>query len=169
MKLDTLDIREFTQQEEYTNPSAEDIGGQSLLIKGENRSGKTITFNALRYVLLGDTINVSPGRGSELEVGFTDGSRFYRGLPNMVYETGDGEYEAAEARSKLREKTGKKDLIEDFVIHSHIEELPVGRLSASERLNLIRGVTDPDQQSQVRYDSKTVERLEWMEGRLRGE
>lgn len=169
MKLDSIDIREFSQQEEYTNPSAEDVGGQSLLIKGENRSGKTLTFNALCYILLGDTINASPGRGSELEVGFTDGSRFYRGLPNMVYETDDGEYEAAAARSKLREKTGEKDLLEAFFLHSHIEELPLENLSASDRLNLIRGVTDPDQQSRIWYHSEAVERLEWMEGQTRDE
>lgn len=169
MKLDSFDIREFSQQEEYTNPSTEDIGGQSLLIKGENRSGKTLTFNALRYVLLGDTINVSPGRGSELEAGFTDGSRFYRGLPNMVYETDEGEYEAAEARRKLRENTGNQEFLEAFFLHSHIEELPLEGLSASERLDLIRGVTDPDQQSQIRYHSEAVERLEWMEGQARDE
>ena len=164
MKLDSFDIREFSQQEEYTNPSVEDIGGQPLLIKGENRSGKTITFNALRYILLGDTINASPGRGSELEVGFTDGSRFYRGLPNMVYETDDGEYEAAEARRELRENTGQKSLLEAFFLHSHIEELPLENLSPSDRLDLIRGVTDPDQQSQIRYHSEAIEQLEWMEG-----
>jgi DNA repair exonuclease SbcCD ATPase subunit len=169
MKLDSFDIREFSQQEEYTNPSAEDVGGRSLLIKGENRSGKTLTFNALRYVLLGDTINVAPGRGSELEIGFTDGSRFYRGLPNMLYETDDGEYEAAKARTKLREKTGQKDLLDAFFLHSHIEELPIENLSAPDRLNLIRSVTDPDQQSQIRYHSEAFERLEWMEGQTRDE
>jgi len=169
MKLNSFDIREFSQQEEYTNPSIEDIGGQSLLIKGENRSGKTLTFNALRYILLGDTINASPGRGSELEVEFTDGSRFYRGLPNMVYETGDEEYEAVEARRKLRERAGNQDLLEAFFLHSHIEELPLENLSPSDRLDLIRGVTDPDQQSRIWYHSEAVERLEWVEGQAQDE
>jgi len=68
MKLDTIDIREFSQQDEYNAPREEDINGETLLVKGENRSGKTLTFNALRYILVGETINVSPGRGSELEV-----------------------------------------------------------------------------------------------------
>ena len=169
MKLDSFDIRDFSQQEEYTNPSAKEIGGQSLLIKGENRSGKTLTFNALRYVLLGDTINASPGRGSELEVEFTDGSRFYRGLPSMVYETSEAEYEAAEARKNLRENIGHQDFLEAFFLHSHIEELPLEGLSASERLDLIRGVTDPDQQSRIQSHSTAVERLEWMEGQAQDE
>lgn len=166
MKLDSFDIREFSQQEEYTDPSVENIEGQSLLIKGENRSGKTLTFNALRYVLLGDTINVSPGHGSELEVEFTDGCRFYRGLPNMVYETSDEEFEASEARRKLRERIGQRDLLEVFFIHSHIEELPLEDLSVSDRLELIRSVANPDQQSRIRYHSKAIDQLEWLEGQV---
>lgn len=169
MKLDSFDIREFSQQDEYTDPSIENIGGQSLLIKGKNRSGKTLTFNALRYILLGDTVNVSPGHGSELEVEFTDGGRFYRGLPNMVYETSDEEFEASEARRKLRERIGQQDLLEAFFIHSHIEELPLEDLSVSDRLGLIRSVANPDQQSRIRYHSKAIDQLGWLEGKVRDE
>lgn len=164
MKLESIDIREFSQQEEYTTPEKDDINGQSLLVKGENRSGKTLTFNALRYILIGDTVNVSPGRGSELEVEFTNGGRFYRGLPNMFYETDEGELEATEARKQLREDTGPKSLLEAYFLHSHIEELPLENLSGSERLDLIRSVTDPDQQSLIQFHSKAAEHLDWMEG-----
>lgn len=162
MKLDSIDIREFSQQEEYTGTGREDIDGKTLLIKGQNRSGKTLTFNALRYILIGDTINVAPGRGSELEVEFTDGSRYYRGLPSMSYETETEEFVASDAREQLRKDIGYKKILETYFLHSHIEELPLETLSRSERLGLIRGVTEPDQQRHIQLHSTAAEHLDWI-------
>jgi DNA repair exonuclease SbcCD ATPase subunit len=161
MKLDTIDIREFSQQDEYNAPRRESIEGETLLVKGDNRSGKTLTFNALRYILVGETINVSPGRGSELEVEFTDGSRFYRGLPTMSYETGGEEFTANEARERLREDTGPRKLLEIHFLHSHIEKLPLERMSKSNLLDIIRSVTEPEQQSLLQYHTDAVDFLEW--------
>ena len=161
MKLDTIDIREFSQQDEYNTPREEGINGDTLLVKGENRSGKTLTFNALRYILVGETINVSPGRGSELEVEFTDGSQFYRGLPTISYQTGDEEFTATAARERLRTDTGPRKLLEPYFLHSHIEELPLEEISESGRLDVIRSVTEPEQQALIQYHAAAAEHLEW--------
>ncbi|MFC7020425.1 MULTISPECIES: hypothetical protein [Haloarcula] len=164
MRLDSIEIREFSQQDEYTaetHPEKEDVNGDSLLIKGTNRSGKTLTFNALRYAVLGETVGMSPGRGNEVEIGFTDGSRFFRGHPSAWYETRDNEFEAGEAQTQLREDTGPENILENYFLNSRIEMLPLENLSRPERLDLIRSVTDPEHQVLIERHSKAWDQLDW--------
>lgn len=164
MKLDSINIREFSQQEEYTadtHPSKEGIGGELLLVKGENRSGKTFTFNALRYAILGDTIGMSPGRGNEVEIEFTDGTRFFRGHPHAWYDAGTEPVEASQAQLRLREDTGPKEILENHFLHSRIEWLPLENLSRQQRLDVIRSVTDPRQQSLIDRHSNAWDHLDW--------
>lgn len=167
MRLDSIEIRRFSRQEEYTsgkNPEKENINGENLLIKGENRSGKTLTFNALRYAILGDPIGMSPGRGNAVEIGFTDGGRFFRGHPKALYEKGDGEegdeIEAGEAQDAFRDDTGPVDILENFFLHSRIEMLPLENLLEKDRLDLIRRITNPKHQMLIKRHSEAFEHLD---------
>lgn len=169
MKLESINIDEFSNQDEYDGAEKDGLRGQSLLIKGENMSGKTITFNALRYLLLGETIDITPGRGSKLEVTFDDGSRFFRGLPTTEFEDADEDepHEAMQARQRLREATGPEELLEVYFLHSHIEQLPLESMSKADRVDLIRSVINSKKQALIKYNSKAASHLEWIKDETR--
>jgi predicted YcjX-like family ATPase len=57
-------------------------------LRGGSRTGKTLTFNALLYNLLGaqHTIDLATGQKNKVELGFTNETRYFRGNPRAEYE-----------------------------------------------------------------------------------
>jgi len=158
MRVDEVHVREFAK-DEYDGFQHSDVNGENLLICGGNRTGKTLTFNAILYDLLGptNTIDLSTGRSNRVGLVFSDGTEFHRGLPEARYINDDGELSGEEAQQRLAE-TLCNDLSSDInyteaikihFLHSHISRMPLGRLSKEDRLNVIRAVVNQESQRSI--------------------
>lgn len=145
MKIDSLDIEEFASGE-HRGKTVENIRGESLLFKGGSRTGKTLTFNAILYNLLGarHTIDLATGRQNEVEIKFTDGTKFFRGNPEAEYEYEDQSPTGAEASNAFEERIGEPSIVKSHFVHSHIGKMPLDQLSRSKRISLVRKVTNED-------------------------
>ncbi|QOS13119.1 AAA-type ATPase domain protein [Haloferax gibbonsii] len=163
MKISSFRIEEFAKKEytENQTPEMQNLDGDSVLISGPNRSGKTLTFNALLYGLLGyeHTIATRTGGGNKVWVTFSDGSRFFRGKPRE-YEVNGEVYETDSAEEKLRQQVGDVEVLKHHFLHSHIEELPLERLSPDDRLDLIISVMDGETKTEIDRLTKSIEELE---------
>ncbi len=164
MKIDGFEIENFAK-EEYTQdqePNIQNIDGQSLLIKGPNRSGKSLTFNALLYSLLGptETIDTSTGKGNKVWVTFTDGSRFFRGSPHRKYEIGNKSYAKDNADKKLNQRIGDAEIIKQHFLHSHLNELPLDRLNMNDLIGIILSATDDKRKEEINELVETIESLD---------
>lgn len=170
MKIDAIEVGRFAR-EVYSNepPDKDDIDGRSLLIFGENRSGKTLTFNAILYCLLGaqETIDLSTGRRNRVSLSFDSGSTFIRGQPQALFDDGDRTLESQDAQEQMEEMLQDSDLIKYHFLHSRIGFLPLEGLSKSERLSLIRKVTHNELEVQIRYHNRAAEYLEDLSVRAR--
>lgn len=154
MKIDSIEINSFSREEYTTNqtPQKSNLSGESLLIKGPNKSGKSLTFAAIAHVILGNEspLDISIGGGNDVSVGFTDGSEMYRGTPRRQYEiteNNDDEkveklYETDEADEKLRAKIGTVDIVRNHFLPSETRFLPLERLFGSDRMDVVLSAID---------------------------
>ncbi|QUJ71931.1 hypothetical protein [Haloarcula marismortui] len=160
MKIDSLDIEEFASGE-HRGKTVENIRGESLLFRGGSRTGKTLTFNAILYNLLGarHTVDLATGRQNEVEIGFTDESRFFRGNPEAEYEDGEYLLTGAEASDVFGDKIGDPSLVKSHFVHSHIGKMPLDQLSRSNRVSLVRKVTNEDLRERLSRFERAEEQL----------
>ncbi|QRY22822.1 MULTISPECIES: ABC transporter ATP-binding protein [Halobacterium] len=180
MKLNELHSREFAK-DEYKGFEHTNIAGENLLIQGGNRTGKTLTFNAILYNLLGaqETIDLSTGRNNNVSLEFTDGVEFRRGKLGARFRDGDIEKSDDEAQEELAEwlaedlstEVTSTDLIKTHFVHTHIDRMPLSRLSEDDRLNHVRSAVDQDTQESIEETEKEIsqleERITEIEGSLR--
>ncbi|MXR52393.1 hypothetical protein GRX03_12360 [Halovenus sp. WSH3] len=161
MKIDSVDIEKFANGE-HRGKTVENITGGSLLFQGGSRTGKTLTFNAILYNLLGasNTIDLATGRQNEVELGFTDGTRFFRGNPEAEYEDGEETVTGKEASDTFREKIGDTPLISSHFVHSHLGKMPLDKLSRNKRISLIRTVTNEDLRQRIERFERAEDQLE---------
>lgn len=151
MDISSMNIQYFAK-DEYSNLVKPDIDGNDTLIYGNNRTGKTLTLNAILYNLLGakETIDLSTGRGNQVGVEYSNGIRFYRGVPEAEYQDDSDHLTAEDGRAAfssrlcedLSQDIPKETLIKTHFLHTHVEQLPLNSLSADDRLSLIRTVVD---------------------------
>lgn len=161
MKISRLHIEQFAR-DEFPEFTKNDVAGDDLLIKGGNRSGKTLTFNALLYGLYGPqaTFGVSPGRKSTIQFHLDNDDLIERGGGGRKYATGDETYEKAESDRKIDENVGPEELVTLQFLHSEKEELPLTQLSGDELLSVIRRVVDTDIQDEIEQLQHEREELE---------
>lgn len=158
MRVDAIDVERFAK-DEYPGISIKDIGGENVLINGENRSGKTLTFNAFLYNLLGSrhTIDLNTGRSNSVYLKFTDGSSFLRDSHQAEFSDGESEYESGDAKEEFAEwlckeptaQVSREDIIKSHFLHSHLEQLPLANLGKEQRISLIRAVVDESAQADI--------------------
>jgi len=150
MKISRLHIDEFAIQD-YQTITKEDIGGSDLLLKGGNRSGKTLTINALLYALYGPraTLGVQPGRTSTVEIQFDNGHQLHRGGGGRTYNDGTEEVEKEAAEEYLVELIGPEDITTLQFVHSETDKLPLSRLSKPQLIQSIRRVVESDIQQEL--------------------
>jgi DNA repair exonuclease SbcCD ATPase subunit len=160
MKIDSIDIEEFANGE-HRGKTVEAIGGDPLLFQGGSRTGKTLTFNAILYNLLGarNTVDLATGRQNEVELGFTDGTRFFRGNPEAEYENGGETLTGANASETFKEKIGDTPLIKSHFVHSHLGKMPLDDLSRSKRISLIRTVTNEELRQRIARFERAEDQL----------
>jgi|AntRauMinimDraft_3_1070383.scaffolds.fasta_scaffold00704_3 DNA repair exonuclease SbcCD ATPase subunit len=150
MKIDSLDIEEFADGE-HRGMKIESVSSDSLLLRGGSRTGKTLSFNAVLYNLLGakHTIDLAAGRQNKVELGFTNDSRFFRGNPRSVYERGDETLEGSNASETFSDDLGDTTLLKSLFVHSHIGKMPLDELTRSQRTRLIRSVTNSELEQKI--------------------
>lgn len=167
MKLSKVGINKFGR-EEYDGLTEPNVDGDDFLIVGGNRTGKTLTFNAILYNLLGSekTIDLSTGRSNDVSLTFDDGTTFKRGKPEARWSA-SSVLEGEDARNRFKEYLSN-DLTEDIeasqlikthFLHSNLDRLPLSQLSGSERLALIRAVVNNDTQETLEENSALIEEL----------
>lgn len=161
MKISRLHIEEFAI-EDYPTIKKPDVGGEDLLIKGNNRSGKTLTVNALLYGLYGPraTFGVQPGRSSTLKIGFDNGDLIERGGGGRAYRRDGTVYEKDEVDETIPTVLGPEEITGCQFVHSETDKLPLSKLSKGELLALIRNVVDSDIQNQITELEEEREELE---------
>lgn len=150
MRIDSLDIEEFAGGE-HRGMEIESVSSDSQLLRGGSRTGKTLTFNAILYNLLGaqHTIDLATGRQNEVELEFTNDSRFFRGNPEAEYERDDETLQGSTASEAFSEDLGDTNLLKSLFVHSHIGKMPLDELSRSQRTKLIRSVTNRELEQRI--------------------
>lgn len=169
MRLDEVHARRFAK-EEYGGFEHTNIDGENLLIYGENRTGKTLTFNAILYNLLGprETIDLSTGRGNEVRLDFSTGESFRRGESGSQFVEDEEELDGDAAREALAarlitsssEEIDGSEIIKNHFIHSHIRRMPLGRLNKDDRLAHVRTVVDRESQEEIEESEARIASLE---------
>lgn len=163
MRLEGIHIEDFADGEQG-NCKFDRLDGDSLLLVGGNRTGKTLSFNAILYNLLGarETIGLSTGRGNSVELRFTDGSRFHRGSSGATYTDGANEYTGDSAKNKISGKLNDEQIVKNHFVHSHIGKLPLDNLSNSDLISLVRTVTNKEVEQQIQRYDRAVDQLDEM-------
>lgn len=169
MRVDAVDIEQFAK-DEYPGITLEEIGGENVLIGGENRSGKTLTFNALLYNLLGSrhTIGLNTGRSNSVFLKFTEGTSFLRDSHQAEFSDGDTEYESGDAKEEFAEwlcdepteEVSREDIIKSHFLHSHLDQLPLATLGDEQRISLIRAIVDESTQVDIETHKRAQDYLD---------
>lgn len=112
MKINRLQIEGFAI-EDYPTINKQNINGDDLLLTGGNRSGKTLTLNAILYSLYGPraTFGVQPGRQSEVEVIFDSGDRLDRGASGREYRHGGEVYDTEDVDIEIPSVIGPEEVV----------------------------------------------------------
>jgi len=161
MRIDSLDIEEFAGGE-HRGMEIESVSSDSQLLRGGSRTGKTLTFNAILYNLLGaqHTIDLATGRQNEVELEFTDETRFFRGNPEAEYERDGETLQGSTASEAFSEDLGDTTLLKSLFVHSHIGKMPLDDLSRSQRTKLIRSVTNRELEQRISRLEDAEEQLD---------
>lgn len=166
MKINRLRIEQFAV-EDYPDIRDDTVEGNDLFISGGNRSGKTLTLNALLYALYGPraTFEVQPGRQADVELHFDNGDRLYRGSGRggREFEHGDKLHELDEADEVLQQVIGPENLVSLQFVHSETDKLPLARLHRDELLGVIRRVIESQVQEEL---EEHIDQKEELEGQI---
>lgn len=167
MKISRVAIKSFGR-DEYEGFTKRNVDGDNFLIAGGNRTGKTLTFNALLYTLLGskNTIDLSPGHSNDVTLTFTDGTVFKRGKPEARW-SGSQVLEGEKARQRfskyladdLTQEIDASQLIKTHFLHSNSNRLPLSSMSGSDRLALIRAVVNSETQDTLEQNAALIDQL----------
>ncbi|WP_433624051.1 SbcC/MukB-like Walker B domain-containing protein [Halomicrococcus sp. NG-SE-24] len=161
MKISRLHIDQFAI-DDYPEIAKDDIVGETLLLKGGNRSGKTLTVNALLYGLYGPkgTFSVSPGRQSSVQIHFDNGHHLDRGSGGREYADTEETYEKDTVETRIQEIVGAENLVKLQFVHSETDKLPLARLTTEELLTRIRRLKSSTLQNEIEELTKEREELE---------
>lgn len=161
MKINRLQIEGFAI-EEYPPINNDRIDGDDLLLKGGNRSGKTLTVNALLYAFFGPraTLGVAPGRKSEIEIRFDNDHVLNRGSGGREYIDENGPHEKDEADDRIQTIIGDEETVTLQFVHSETDKLPLSRLTDDQLITRIRRVRDSELQEEIEEYTEEKEELE---------
>ncbi|WP_408960161.1 AAA family ATPase [Natrinema sp. 74] len=146
MKISRLKVENFAIEESPTI-NEDSIGGDDLLLYGGNRSGKTLTFNAILYALYGrsGTFGVTPGQRSTVNVYFDNADAVLRDRDH-TYESTDQSFDADEG---VKSNIGPKQDVRLQFIPANLANQPISNLSKEELLNRIRGLLSAENQDEI--------------------
>lgn len=167
MKISRLEVENFAI-EESPIINQESIAGDDLLLSGGNRSGKTLTFNAILYALYGrsGTFGVTPGQRSTVNAYFDNADAVLRGR-NHSYEH-DGQ--SLDADEGVEANIGPEGDVHLQFIPANPANQPISALSAAELLSRIRALLSTESQVEIERHRRAKHDLTHLrEIRRRGE
>lgn len=176
MEITGINIGAFAK-DEYRGFVDSSIEGDDYLILGDNRTGKSLSLNAILYNLLGHdhTIDLATGRGNEVGITYSNGVEFHRGVPEAKYSDDSDEVTAKDARHKFRQtitdelsnEIEREDLIKAHFLHSHTERLPISDLKKTKLLGLIRSVITQKSQVELERHQRAATEIEAIRGEIK--
>lgn len=167
MKISRLEIENFAIDESPTI-TQQAVSGRDLLLYGGNRSGKTLTFNAVLYGLYGrsGTFGISPGQRSKVNLHFDNSDAVLRGRSHRFEHDGDL-FDATEGVERF---VGPEESVRLQFITSNPANQPLSTLNGDELLNRIRGILSSENQSEIERHRRAKAELKHLEEiRRRGE
>jgi DNA repair exonuclease SbcCD ATPase subunit len=167
MKISRFESQQFAIDESPTIKE-QSISGKDLLLYGGNRSGKTLTFNALLYGLFGrrGTFGVTPGQSSTVELYFDSADAIIRDRSHEYQHDGN----TLDVEEGVREHLGQEENIGLQFVPSNPSKQPLSRLSEDELLDRIRSVLSSEKQEAIERHRRAKSELEHLkEIRRRGE
>ena len=167
MKISRLEVENFAI-EESPIINQDSIAGDDLLLSGGNRSGKTLTFNAILYALYGrsGTYGVTPGQRSTVNAYFDNADAVLRGR-NHTYERDGQSFDADEG---VESNVGPEEDVRIQFIPANPASQPISALSSEELLNRIRALLSAESQVEIERHRRAKHDLTHLrEIRRRGE
>lgn len=162
MKIQGFQIERFARPELTSGGpiELEGVSNEDVLIRGENQSGKTHTFNALLYSLLGETIALQRGHGNAVELQLSGDLEIFRGESGKKVRSEGQEFGPDEAEDIIHEEVGSRDLLHTHFLHSRLSELPLERLSQTQRVSRVLDATSDNLSDQITELEEQVEELQ---------
>ena len=167
MKISRFESEQFAIDESPTIKE-QSISGKDLLLYGGNRSGKTLTFNAILYGLFGrhGTFGVTPGQSSTVKLYFDSSDAIIRDRSHKYKHDGN----TLDVEEGVREHLGREENIGLQFVPSNPSKQPLSRLSEDELLDRIRSVLSSEKQEAIERHRRAKSELEHLkEIRYRGE
>ncbi|WP_435181292.1 AAA family ATPase [Halorussus sp. AFM4] len=167
MKISRFESEQFAIDESPIIKE-QSISGKDLLLYGGNRSGKTLTFNALLYGLFGrrGTFGVTPGQSSTVELYFDSADAIIRDRSHEYQHDGN----TLDVEEGVREHLGLEENIGLQFVPSNPSKQPLSRLSENDLLDRIRSVLSSEKQEAIERHRRAKSELEHLkEIRRRGE
>jgi DNA repair exonuclease SbcCD ATPase subunit len=167
MKISRFECEQFAIDESPTIKE-QSISGKDLLLYGGNRSGKTLTFNALLYGLFGrrGTYGVTPGQSSTVKLYFDSADAIIRDRSHEYQHDGN----ILDVEEGVRKHLGLEKNIGLQFVPSNPSKQPLSRLSENELLDRIRSVLSSEKQGAIERHRRAKAELEHLkEIRRRGE
>lgn len=162
MKVQGFQIERFARPELTSGGPIElqGVSDEDILIRGENQSGKTHTFNALLYSLLGETIALQRGHGNAVELQLSGDLEIFRGEPGKKIHSEGQEFGPDKAEDIIRDRVGSRDLLHTHFLHSRLNELPLERLPQSQRVSRVLDATSDNLSDRITDLEEQVEELQ---------
>jgi len=162
MKVQGFRIERFARPELTSGGPIElqGVADQDVLIRGENQSGKTHTFNALLYSLLGETIALQRGHGNAVELQLGNDLEIFRGEAGKRVRSQSQEFGPDEAEDVISDRVGSRDLIHTHFLHSRLSELPLERLPQPKRVSRVLDATSDNLSDRIIELEEHVEELQ---------
>lgn len=162
MKLKGFRIERFARPELTSGGPIElqSVSDEDILIRGENQSGKTHTFNALLYSLLGETIALQRGHGNAVELQLSGDLEIFRGESGKKVRYEGREFGPDEAEDVILDRLGSRDLLHMHFLHSRVSELPLERLPQSQRTSRVLDATSDNLSDRIIELEEQVEELQ---------
>jgi DNA repair exonuclease SbcCD ATPase subunit len=167
MKISRLEIENFAIDESPTI-TEQSIAGKDLLLYGGNRSGKSLSFNAILYGLYGrsGTFGISPGQSSKVNIHFDSADTVSR-EGNHEFRHGE---QTLDADDGVKEYVGPEETVRLQFITANPANQPISSLSGEHLLNRIRTVLSSEKQSVIECHRRAKAELDHLkEIRRRGE
>lgn len=178
MEINEIDIDTFGESQRYEEPRLEPRG-KTHVVHGRNKVGKSLTFSATGYGVIGERWGKTTGNGACIETEFSDGTEYEANSNGHVLTTPGGEeFTSDSARDERKERVSDLPFRDYFFFPSEVSELPLAKRSRGEVMKHVRRAVAPEKYSEIdrlrgeKLEEEDTEALEAeqseIEGRLNG-
>lgn len=149
MEIKEIDIDTFAGSNRYGTPRLEPRN-ETLVVHGKNRTGKSLTFSAIGYGVIGESWDKSVGRNACVETTLSDGTEYEANRNGHELRTpGKRSFESQRARDEREERICGKPFREYLFLPSQVAKLPLLGKSESDVLETVREAVAPDKYEEI--------------------